>query len=117
MRRDWDVIRKILLQIEELPRGDALVSNEINDVNNDVAAYHMEILIAAGLIEGVSSHPADAPRAQAMAITWEGHEFLDKIRQDTNWSRVKEVAGTKGVELSFDTIKTIAKYLLTQLFN
>ena len=42
MLRDWDIIRKILLKIEQLPTEDStFTSNELDGVDSESVAYHM----------------------------------------------------------------------------
>jgi hypothetical protein len=41
-------------------------------------------------------------------MTWEGHEFLDSIRDKPTWDKVKGRAAEKGATLSFELIKAIA---------
>ncbi len=56
-----------------------------------------------------------APFAFIHRMTWEGHELLDSIRGDTAWNRIKSVAKEKGVDLTVDAIKMIAKIVLEGL--
>jgi len=44
-------------------------------------------------------------------ITWEGHEFLGNIRDDTAWNKTKE----KAAKLRISSVKGLA-YLAWQLF-
>lgn len=54
MRRDFDLIRSILLQTEEAPAGQALQTLRIEgDVEDGVVADHVQIAIDAGLLKGV----------------------------------------------------------------
>ena len=46
-------------------------------------------------------------------LTWQGHEFLDKIRNDTLWQKVKATVQSKSLDLSFDVIKTVATNLIS----
>jgi hypothetical protein len=48
-------------------------------------------------------------------MTWSGHEFLDHIRQDTAWNKVKGAAREKGLELSLDVIVSLAKTIINSL--
>ena len=41
-------------------------------------------------------------------LTWEGHEFLDKIKNDTVWNKTLKVIKEKGLPLALDTVKDIA---------
>jgi len=47
MQRKWNIIRKILLKIEQLPTENSeFISNELDGVDNEAVAYHMSLLPA-----------------------------------------------------------------------
>ncbi|WP_019518458.1 DUF2513 domain-containing protein [Aggregatibacter actinomycetemcomitans] len=48
----------------------------------------------------------------ALSLTWQGHEFLDKIRNDSVWNKVKSTVQSKSLDLSFDVIKQVATALI-----
>lgn len=83
------------------------------EYDDQVASYHMAMIKEAGLIEArvMIGHGAYA-NGVALALKWLGHEFLDSIRKDDAWAKVKSTARSKGLDLTFDVIKTVAKYLL-----
>lgn len=118
MKRNWDVIRKILLKVEALPDEHSMVTSsdfEADAIDNENAVYHMDLLIQAGLIRG-ECHKVTAPaHCLLYSLTWDGHEFLDKIRRETIWNKIKETARIKGVDLTIDTVKAIASSILAQI--
>lgn len=117
MQRDWEVIRKILLKIEELPPNGTLQSFQLaaEGIDKDSAAFHMWLLIDAGLVDGQSADSLSSRSSIARRLTWAGCEFFDNIKKDTNWSKVKEVAKSRGLDLTFDVISATAKILMGQL--
>lgn len=119
MQRDWDLIRKILLQTEAL--GDTrsqLCADEIEGVDSEKVSYHIHLLIDAGFIEGVCQQGIDGPlRCFASSITWSGHEFLDKIRSTGIWNKVKSIAREKGLALSTEVIKIAATHAIAALLR
>lgn len=53
MKRDWDLIRRILNGLEEEDDPDRwLMSNQIEGWTQEEAAYHVWLLIQGGLIVG-----------------------------------------------------------------
>lgn len=53
MQRDWDIIRKILLKIEQLPTEDStFTSDDLENVNSSIVTYQMRLMLDAKLIEG-----------------------------------------------------------------
>lgn len=119
MKRNWDTIRRILMEVEALDSNNYLTLNMFNKNEQDEIYYHIEILIEASLIEGeiyktmnLSPHEFHISR-----LSWQGHEFLDGIRADTMWSKIKSHIKSKGIDLGFEIIKTsslnIAKNLIS----
>jgi len=120
VKRDWDVIRKILLRIELLPTSDSQVdSSEFEDrgIANEVAAYHMALLQEAGLIEGGGRKGGGVPYRFAFRLTWDGHELLDQIRRDTVWAAIKGRLMQSGVDVSVDAVRLAASALLKQMLE
>ena len=118
MLRNWDIIRKILLKIEQLPTEDStFTSNELEGVDSESVAYHMRLLLESGLIIGGCREALGPPLCHASRLTWEGHEFLDKIKNEALWLKIKTTARTKSVELSFSVIKDLAITLITSLIQ
>ncbi len=119
MQRDWDLMRQILLQLEQKPTTTGvLLPSQVNGWDEDTVSYHMHLLLQAGLIEAnCRVHPNAPVSCVARNLTWAGHEFLDHIRADTSWNGIGQVAKEKGIDLSFDAIKQIAGYLLGQVLG
>jgi|SRR6185312_4747652 len=111
MKRDWDMIREILTKLEDLPDTDTAI--QLSDFPESRAfeySYHVELLIEAGLVEGqVSKYLGGGPAYfLAQRLTWIGHEFLDAVRSDTVWSRTKKTFASKGIDMTFDLVKSVA---------
>jgi len=70
----------------------------------------MELLIEAGLVVGHVSRTLGAGPHDFLAyrLTWNGHEFLDKIQNESIWQKTKKVFANKGVDMTFDLIKSVA---------
>lgn len=112
MQRSWDIIRELPTKVEEctLPAEMVRLSTFPKDRAPEVA-YHMALLIEAGLVKGqvfqtLSREPKDF---MAQRLTWEGHEFLDSIRSETVWERTQKTFVEQGVAMTFDLVKVIAK--------
>lgn len=110
MKRDWDQIRRILIKLEESV-GEIRASDF--DDPEEVVDYHMNLLIEAGLVEGrcvVTRSQVRSCRIERMS--WNGHELLDTMRNQSMWNRIKESAMDKGISLSFEVIMSLAKNLI-----
>jgi hypothetical protein len=107
MKRDMEIVRKLLLRAEAADGGLS-----INDL---VETYHVRIMIDAGLVEGRISEEitSDAPRhSHIHNLTWAGHEFLDAARNDTVWNSTKRriaKAGSWTFGLVLEVLKEEAK--------
>lgn len=82
MKRDMELIRKLLLTLE----NDQLI--DLTKYDEAVVAYHKALLVESGLAYGVVSDVAEGLNAVIFRLTWNGHEFLDAARDETGWRSV-----------------------------
>ena len=117
MKRNWDVVRKILLKLEEIGNTTSrLEPDQVNGYDSELVSYHMELLNDAGLIHAKCIRTLSAPlHCVALSMTWTGHEFLDQVRQDSVWNKVKGTAREKGLDLSLDVIVSLAKSVIASV--
>lgn len=137
MKRDWDLIRKQLTDVEEendlffdVPPKPKCKDQEWGEYEKELKAYraiegrifgHFELLINAGYIDGLDvvrsadglfSYGLHSPR-----LTMAGHDLLDTMRSTTIWEKIKVTAKTKGIELTFDAIKALGAFALKSAFE
>ncbi|MBB3213421.1 DNA-binding transcriptional ArsR family regulator [Herbaspirillum sp. Sphag1AN] len=119
MQRNWDCIRAILLAIEGLGNTQShLEASAVDGYDSETVSYHIRMLIEAGLVEGKCIQGISGPViCHASRLTWEGHEFLDKIRSNSVWNKVKGIAREKGLSMSFDVIKMAAVHVISSLLG
>lgn len=119
MKRDWELVRVILTKLEEMNTSNgSLEANDVEGYTAEIVSYHMYIMEEAGLIEATCAKSLSGPmQCWAIRLTWEGHEFLDKIRTDTMWNKTKELITNKGIDLSFEAIKYAAGAVLKGMFE
>lgn len=80
MKREFDLIKRILLAVEALPGRKSVVRvSDIDGVDEAAAYHHMMILIDAGFVKGDEGYDTMAS-AFLYRLTWQGHDFLDSIR-------------------------------------
>jgi hypothetical protein len=112
MKRNWDVIRELLAKVEEctLPTDMVRLADFPEERQAEIS-YHMALLIEAGLVQGqvVKTIGPEVKDFFAQKLTWSGHELIDSIRSDTVWNKTKKVFVEKGVDMSIDLIKSVAK--------
>jgi len=109
MKRDMDLVRKILLTIEESPHGFFNEFPTIQGYSGEQVGYHSYLMIQAGLIEGADATTMDSesPEAIPTCLTWQGHEFLDACRNESVWTKAKEKIKSIGGEVPLDVLKTV----------
>lgn len=115
MKRDMDLCRKILFKIEELYDSTAIYNLEIEGYTRSQVSYHSNLLYEAGLISDYKAQYADNEIYSfgVSSLTWDGHDFLDKIREDTTWNKVKDIIKNKALPMTLDVIKTVATGVIT----
>ncbi|MCR3969462.1 DUF2513 domain-containing protein [Aeromonas veronii] len=114
MKRNWDTIRLILTKVEgKHDSSYALLLQHFEPFDNldqFEISYHVRLMLEIGLIEGKIDGPVGGGKPATFVIlrlTWAGHEFLDSIRSDTVWSKTKETFVSRGLDMTFETIKTV----------
>lgn len=99
MKRDFELLRKILLNVEadQYPYGGRV---HIEGAADEIVGRHVALLLDAGLVEGrlitTSSHGIVG--ASIDRLTNSGHDFVDGIKQDTLWQRAKDHLLKPGAE-------------------
>ena len=118
MKRNWDLIRTILFKVEEQPTMESVVlPSQFQSFDEETVSYHIWLLREASLIEASCRGSSLKRNCFAKGLTWEGHEFLDKIRSDDLWKQTASTIKTKGLELSFDSIKATSSVLMKQMIG
>lgn len=118
MKRDWELVREILMKIESLGTiKDVVRPKDFENYDEETVSYHIYLLEQAGLIEAiVKKHHNTGIFALASNLTWSGHEFLDAIRDESVWNKIKSIAKEKGIDMPFEIVKATAIVLLKGLF-
>lgn len=119
MKRDMHLVRKILLFTEGLPPGNGSVRLPFSEYSNDQLEYHAMMLVERGLLKrrGGVHLDADDVGVYPDALTFEGHDFLDTVRNDTVWRKTMDKVGSTVGSASLDIIKAIAEGYAKQLLS
>lgn len=98
MQRNMDLVRMILMRLENSPSGRAPRDLGITSFPGEQIGYHAHIMMQEGLIQGVDVTTMDSagPEAIPTSMTWNGHEFLDLARDQERWNRAKAIIGKVG---------------------
>lgn len=107
MKRDMDLVRGILMEIEKQPYTSGPVDIHLDGPSDEEFFYHVMILNEAGLIEAFKFSTLGRVDWRPVRLTWSGHEFLEASRDDTRWEKAKTVMADKGGGMIFDVLKQL----------
>ncbi|WP_410065763.1 DUF2513 domain-containing protein [Ruminococcus sp.] len=124
MKLNYDCVRELLLTLEEnLVMDDSLsypsltlkqVCEKMPDFSRADIAYASTKLLEAEYIEA-NSIESDSKIIKIVysSITYEGHQYLDSIRDSKLWSTVKKNAKA----LTFELVKKLAEIYVVNQFT
>ena len=111
MKRDLELIRKILLIVENLDDDgsfDLIIpgypSAEIN--------YNAKLLIDEGYINGKHKQYISGEKFLYLeSLTWSGHDLLDSIRNESVWRKLKHTIQDSTGSVALETLKALGTKL------
>lgn len=112
MKRDMDLIRGILLYVEEHDGMSTVTDREHFEPFTERELHEaVHLLEGHGLVEANIQRSGTTPggiyAAVVNRLTWEGHDFLEAARNETIWERTKAQIAEKGGGASFEVIKAL----------
>lgn len=109
MKRDIDLVRGILLEMESDEHGFFARLPAIAGRGEAEIGYHVHLMSQAGLITAAdaTSLGCAGPNAIPLSITWAGHEFIDAARNDAIWNKTKSKAISSGLSFTFELLKEL----------
>ena len=116
MKRDMELVRKLLFHLESSKSIKAQLSFPIDGYDEIQIRYHLLLLAQAKLIdfEPELTKTGRIIRPHVLGLNWNGHEFLDSVRSDKIWRKLLKYAKDKGGALPFDVLKALAVKLLEE---
>lgn len=92
VKRDMDLIRDILLKVEEDPSMNGFTfktydTKDFEGHSEPEIIYHINLLFEVGFIDGARSLN---PLPAISRLTWQGHEFIAATKDPRIWASVKE---------------------------
>lgn len=99
MKRDYDLIREILLKIESssTPWFEGVM--QVDGYHDGVVSHHISLLMDAGFVKAIElpdAHTEYGFLLQDAELKWEGHEFLENVRDPVIWRKTKAGATRVG---------------------
>jgi len=115
MKRDLDLIKKILEEIENrnsITPSSVIIQGE----DNKIVQFQCRLLIEGGFLKGTVTDDWSQSEIWIGYITWQGYEFLQLSRNNTIWKKAKDVLKEKALTVPVDVlIKMLKMYLEQQL--
>lgn len=116
MRRDLDLIRLVLLRIEENDEPTRAMELSVEGFSDVQVQYHVKLLKDAGYIVAQDFSSMTGMDYRPKSLTWKGHDFLDAARSATVWNRVKTKLKDIGSDAPLAIVKQLAmKYVQESL--
>lgn len=109
MKRDMDLVRAILLDIEKnnVFQEDGYTP-QIPGYSLEEIAYHVQIMEDADLLLAhVQWFQRGPPRIYLARMAWKGHEFLDASRNESLWNQAKEKVFDATGGIGFEALKAL----------
>ncbi len=126
MVRNWDVIREILLAIEQYQFEE--VEIDLEKFEGDIVTiifngkrqptigqtykYHLMLLIDEGFIRSNYGIVDEADELKVMGLSWYGHDFVEKLRDEKTWDNLKKQFEEKGIALTTEAISEMFTVLI-----
>ena len=107
MKRDMDLVRKMVLAIEDHPDGSA-PEMKIEGYTDEQIGYHAYLLVDSGLATGsdVTTFGSSGPEYILTALTSAGHDFADSARNQYVWDEVMADMQKRGfISAAIDVVK------------
>lgn len=118
MKRDMELIRKIMFKIESDYAGESIWAPSIDGYDKITVAEHCKLLYDYGLLDNYKTIGADnGPIITFLVgnLTWEGYDFLEKIRQDTVWNKTKDLITQKGLPMALEVVKDVSSTIIASM--
>jgi len=129
MKRDMDLIRELMLLLEERPVpavGIEWLAPETLQVAGrsvEEIGYHLSLLEQAGFIEAGGADTLGMRLGNGIAfrgLSWTGHDFLDSVRRPDVWEKTKAAAARVGgytVDILVAAAKAYAQQKITEFVH
>lgn len=115
LERDYELIKKILLEFEKLPLNHKVDRINVEGYDSDNVIYHTFLLYEANLVKIIDTSSFEGRSFLPQRLTWEGHEFLDKAKNEKVWKSTLVKLKNAGVSVSFPILSNVLTEALNNL--
>ena len=115
MKRNMDLIRDILLEIEKQPDRHNWFSLRFEGFSLQEIDQHLLLLQDAGFIHLTRKTSSNEDTLFCGRLTWQGHEFLEAIRPAERWDRLKAAMKDAGGFVTEVAMALLVSWMKTDL--
>ena len=117
MKRNYDLVRAILLKVETEGDPDEPIINSlsIDDYDQALTNEHVKLMIECGLLEGQCKFSTNNRilLTSIRGLTPRAYDFLDNIRNDSVWKKIQNhITSTVG-SASLEVFEKFATQIIT----
>lgn len=112
MKRDMDLVRHILIAVESADGPMSIPDLTPPDRSYEEVAFHVNLMRSHGLLDASQAIVADAgtyPIGHVDALTWDGFDYLEAIRDNNTWAKTKRVIKEAVGSTTLSVIKQTAE--------
>ena len=106
MKRDFDLVRRILMKIQDTPAGE--YCDEIaypDEYDPATISEHVRLLIDENFLNGKMVDAwGSSPQFRITGLTWKGHDFVDAAKDNTLWEKAKKTILTTTAAITCDLL-------------
>lgn len=118
MRRNLDLIRDMLTTTADA--SQPVTADTFTNPQHPLpeVIYHMRLLQQAGLAQATIRTTWDGHTDATLdELTWKGQDYLESIRDERLWARLKHTIATTTAGVSLDTVKALAVKLAADMLG
>lgn len=120
MKRNMDLIRSLLLELEDVsplcetwsPSGYGISLEKDAEINE-----HLNLLFEGGYINGVPLETSGGLVFENIRITWSGHELISSIKDPKIWKMLKEKLLSTSISYTIPLLMEQSQKIIQQLFD
>lgn len=121
MRLDPNCIRSVLIYVEENTTYYSSCTLTVYDLNSifpdydfDTVMYHIDQCAQSGFFSAFSTDQIE--NVEIKGLSPAGHQFLDNVRNDNIWNKVKNIGDELGSQ-SLSALAQIAANVVTEIIR
>lgn len=122
MKRDLDLVRELLLEVEKaekpLTLDDLETPARLAIHSQQKIRYHIWLLHSAGLVDAsIFYADNEVYTATIKGLTWDGQDFLDVMREPNVFKQAKQAINEAVGSTTFEVVKQTCTVVATSLIK